>query len=370
MLDKRDPNLWVFGSWFGSRFADNPKYLYLYCVKTGINSVWITKNTEIYNDLRRQGLPVALEESKEGIEACKKAKYAVYCTYLSDISEEYLGNATLINLWHGIPLKKIMWDDTITRKNDGDDSLKAKVGRLMRRLPDRNTYVFSTSPAFTKIYQSAFRVDRSRIIEIGQVRNDCFFDGSLTKKSYSDIPYKYLISYLPTHRNEGKTKLEDNELFDLQELESFCKKNDALFLIKKHYYHKNEFTDLSLYPHIIDVTTDNNIDTQQLMFDTDILITDYSSCYIDYLLLDRPIVFYCFDYDKYLATDREMYFSYDAVTPGVHARTFNELISGIDQALSGNEKYKNKQKNIKNFFYSKENQGIVAPRLIDAIKRI
>ena len=74
MLDKRDPNLWVFGSWFGSRFADNPKYLYLYCVKTGINSVWITKNTEIYNDLRRQGLPVALEESKEGIEACKKAK--------------------------------------------------------------------------------------------------------------------------------------------------------------------------------------------------------------------------------------------------------------------------------------------------------
>lgn len=370
MFEKRDPNTWVFGSWFGLRFADNPKYLYLYCLKHGINAIWITKSRDIYEDLKDNNLPVALENSREGIEACKRAKYAVYCTYISDISEDYLGNATLINLWHGIPLKKIMWDDSITRLNDNQNSLKAKVGRFMRKLPDRKMYVFSTSPTFSKIYHSAFRIDSSHIIEIGQVRNDCFFDGSLKNKRYSNIPYKHLISYLPTHRNEGKTKLEDHKIFDLPALEEFCEETRTLFLIKKHFYHKDEFTDLSKYPHIIDLTTDNRIDTQQLMYDTDVLITDYSSCYIDFLLLDRPIIFYCFDYDNYLKNDREMYFSYDNVTPGAHVRNVNKLIPALRQALNGNEKYKEEQEKIKNLFYSKLNQKAVAQRLVERIKTL
>ena len=365
MLGKRDDNLWVFGAWFGDKYADNSKYLYQFCLKNGMKAVWITKNSDVYNELKKQGNPVAMINSKSGVNYVKHAQYAVYSTGINDISYDYLGGATLINLWHGIPLKKIMNDDSISITSKGN-----KLWNQLRSIPDKNTYVFSTSPAITRIYKSAFRTDDKHIIEIGQVRNDCFFDGSLKHRTYADISYKRLISYLPTHRNEGKTKLEDHVIFNLPKLEEFCAKNDCLFLIKKHFYHNKEYTDLSAYPHIIDLTTRNDIDTQELMYNTDILITDYSSCYIDYLLLDRPIVFYCFDYEHYLKADREMYFPYDDVTPGAHAKSFDELLPALQHALDGNEKYKDKQEQVKNLFYSKENQGIVAPGLVDAIKKL
>ena len=248
--------------------------------------------------------------------------------------------------------------------------MKGRIYTAIHDTPLKETYIFSTSPAITKIYKSAFRTDYAHVIEIGQVRNDAFFNGILKKKTYADIPYKHLIAYLPTHRNEGATKIEDHKIFDLQKLEAFCARNECLFLIKKHFYHNKEYTDLKAYPHIVDLTTDNTIDTQELEYNADILITDYSSCYIDYLLLDRPIVFYCFDYEHYLKTDREMYFPYDDVTPGAHARNFDELLPALQHALDGNERYKDRQEKVKNLFYSKENQGIVAPRLVEAIKKL
>lgn len=72
------------------------------------------------------------------------------------------------------------------------------------------------------------------------------------------------------------------------------------------------------------------MDIQELLMDTDLLITDYSSTYIDYLLLDRPMVFYDFDYQDYLRTDREMYYDYDDVTPGYKAETFGQLLDELD----------------------------------------
>ena len=368
MLTKRDSELWVFGCWWGNKFADNPKYLYLYCVKHGINAVWVTRNLGVYTELKDKKLPVEMADSEQGINVCKRAKYAVICTSDEDINGQFAGGATIINLWHGVPLKKVVYDDRITGKNRF--SMKGRIYAAIHDTPLKKTYIFSTSPAITKIYKSAFRTDYAHVIEIGQVRNDAFFNGILKKKTYADIPYKNLIAYLPTHRNEGATKIEDHKIFDLQKLEMFCARNECLFLIKKHFYHNKEYTDLKAYPHIIDLTTRNDIDTQELMYNTDVLITDYSSCYIDYLLLDRPIVFYCFDYEHYLKADREMYFPYDDVTPGAHARNFDELLPALQHALDGNERYKDRQEQVKNLFYSKENQGIVAPRLVEAIKKL
>lgn len=368
MLNKRDSDLWIFGAWFGKKFADNSKFLYLYCLKNNIHAVWITKNEDVYKELKSKNLPVEMENSSLGTYLCNKAKNIVISTSIQDVTEQYYGGANIINLWHGIPLKEIVYDDHVT--GAFRFTLKGRLFSTLTKLPEKNTYIFSTSPAITNIYKSAFRTDDKHIIEIGQVRNDCFFDGSLKHRTYAETPYKHLLSYLPTHRNEGKTKIEDHVIFDLPKLEEFCAKNNCLFLIKKHFYHNKEYTDLSNYPHIVDLTTRNDIDTQELMYNTDILITDYSSCYIDYLLLDRPIVFYCFDYEHYLKEDREMYFPYDDVTPGAHAKSFDELLPALQQALDGNEKYKNKQEQVKNLFYSKENQGIVAPRLVEAIKKL
>ena len=80
MLNKRDKNLIVFGAWFGEKFADNSKALFLYALEKGRNVVWITKSEDVYLKMKGQGYPVELAYSKKGMRACSKAGYVVYST--------------------------------------------------------------------------------------------------------------------------------------------------------------------------------------------------------------------------------------------------------------------------------------------------
>ena len=99
-----------------------------------------------------------------------------------------------------------------------------------------------------------------------------------------------------------------------------------------------------------------------------ILITDYSSTYIDYLLLDRPVIFYDFDYDSYIEKDREMYFSYDEVTPGIKAGTFDELMEGMRQIVSGTDDFKADRKKVRDLFYCKRGQREVGRALLEKMQ--
>lgn len=186
-------------------------------------------------------------------------------------------------------------------------------------------YYVATSKLFVKIYKSAFRTDNKHILCLGQPRSDIFFQ---KEKPVPYFPGKNIILYCPTHRKEGAQRININKIFDLGRLEEFLEKYGYYFIIKKHFYHRNEKEDLKEYPHIIDITG-RNIDIQCLIMETKAMVTDYSSIYIDYLLLDLPLLFYCYDYGQYLAEDREMYFKYEDVTPGVKARDFDGLLKEL-----------------------------------------
>ena len=86
---------------------------------------------------------------------------------------------------------------------------------------------------------------------------------------------------------------------------------------------------------------------------SDCLITDYSSVYIDYLLLERPIFFYCYDIKNYQAKHRELYFDYynEKFTPGKKIKNENELIMTLVSFLKNNiDIYKKKRSISKKFF--------------------
>lgn len=363
-LKKRDPNLFVFGSWFGDKFADNSKYLYLYFLQKGEKAYWITKNEEVYNQLKQDGLPAAMAYSEEGKRLCSKAGYIVTSTALSDVNENVIGGATRIDLFHGIPLKKIMYDDEVGGKML---TRSQRVHELLTRRALKDYFVFSSSDTVSKSIRTAFRVDNDHILQYGLPRNDAFFDGSLKKLRLSEVDYKYVISYLPTHRNVGKTPIPIEKLFDLRKLDTFCRENDILFVIKKHFYHNSEKTDLTGYTNIVDLTG-QSYDTQELMFNSDVLITDYSSCYIDYLLLNRPIVFYSYDLEDYLKNDREMYYDYEDVAPGDICTDFNQLFKSLNQITEGNFAISANQERVRDMFFAKENQGVVSEQYYQFMK--
>ena len=71
-----------------------------------------------------------------------------------------------------------------------------------------------------------------------------------------------------------------------------------------------------------------DVPTSDMMFVSDLLVTDYSSTIFDYSLLNKPMAFFCYDYDDY---DRNFYFDYSSELPGPLLRTQDELISYLEQ---------------------------------------
>lgn len=352
MLVPRSHNICVFGAWLGERFADNSKQLFLEAQKyKRLRAVWITKDVKVAREVKRLGFEVYRWGTFKAVWIQLRAKYAVVSNGISDLQHTFLGGAVIIDLWHGIPLKKVCYDN----KYEKDwDSSKQKFRDMLINVPLGNMYYVATNKVFVDIYQSAFRVGRKQVLCLGQPRCDIFFKQKRPKPYFPD---KNIILYCPTHRKEGAEKINISTLFDLDRLEEYLSEHNFYFVIKKHFYHRNETENLKDYPHIIDVTK-KDMDIQRLIMEAKAMVTDYSSIYIDYLLLDMPLLFYCYDYEKYLTEDRELYFKYEDVTPGLKARNFDELLEELVLfAMNGSEYAKEERKQARNFFTAKKGRG-------------
>lgn len=137
---------------------------------------------------------------------------------------------------------------------------------------------------------------------------------------------------MPTHRYCGKVKQNMHELLDLDAIEELCKKNNYVFIIKKHFYHKSEVEDFSKYNFIYDITSEN-IDSEVLIYQADIMISDYSSSYLDYLLLDRPIILYAYDIQDYLKNERGMYVKFNDINVGYKPENKEDLIVDLKKLI-------------------------------------
>lgn len=369
MLSVRSKKIYIFGSWQGKKFSDNPKYLFLEAIKDkSIKSIWITKSHNIYDYMRKRGYPVYMHNSLKGIYYQLRASVYFTCERKADVSVYLIGNATRINLWHGVGLKKILHDVKRASPN-GSAKKKNSYLKKLRSFPYRKEYVLSTSETMTKIFASAFQKPTEKILQFGQPRNDVFYKSEL---EIDQLPFvksgQKMILYMPTHRQEGKTIFHLSNIFDLSKLNDFCKENDVIFVIKKHFFHKEEREDLSSYPYLIDITN-TEYDTQLLLKKASILITDYSSCYVDYLLLNKPVIFYNYDYEHYVLNDRDLYFGYEKTTPGPKVRDFDALLDCLEQSINGgDEPYRAEREKIKDLFYSRDNQNPVAGKILKYVK--
>jgi len=374
VLSIRSKRIYVFGAWGGNKFSDNPKYLYLEALKDkDLTAIWITRNKNIYKSLRARGYKVHLYNSLPGIYYQLRASVYFTCMSKKDVLSLIMGKATRINLWHGVGLKKILNDDKITvrkhqsRSNTGKRGLWSKI----KTLPKRKAYLLSTSDKMTEIFANAFKKNKNEILQLGQPRNDVFFNDELEFDNFEfkDAARK-IILYMPTHRKEGKEPMFMDKLLDLNRLNKLCRENNVLFLIKKHYYHNHEVENLDAYTNVKDITQ-TEFDSQQLLKYADILITDYSSCFVDFLILNRPVIFFNYDYDQYILNDRDLYFDYDSTTPGEKVKNFGALFTALANILNnGNDSFAEQRKAVVNIFYSEDNQKQVGKKILDVVKQI
>lgn len=324
-LIPRSKRIWVLGSTFGTRFADNPKYFYLYLTqyqKEQVRAIWITKNREVVSLLRSFHLESYYLYSFKGVWFSLRAKVYLYDNYTKDISYPLSSGAIKINLWHGIPLKKIQKDnrfDYVRNPRSRRESWYTWLRRLSDEKPSH--YILSTSKNLEPMYASAFQT--KKVILVGYPRNDSLYPGRIQKvltvdeqKTVAYIAgrksYTRIILYMPTFR-ESEARFFD--LLDWERFQQFLKKNHMLFVIKPHPKSKEYGNYVNLAKDQI-IVIDPTEDPYSILSLSDLLVTDYSSICFDYLHRSQPILFFPYDLVEYLKNSRDMYFDYEEITPG------------------------------------------------------
>ena len=147
---------------------------------------------------------------------------------------------------------------------------------------------------------------------------------------------------MPTFRDVGGDFFESAG-FDFDLLNIAMADLNGVFYIKVHPNAGLDGFCLDHYDNIKVVPA--SADPYPLMPYVDVLITDYSSIYIDFLLLNKPIVFFAFDLQHYLASCRDMYFEYEEVTPGKRATCFKQLLTSLNEVdLFNNQRVALKEK--------------------------
>lgn len=353
----RDDDRWVFGADGGDAFTGNGKYLFLHVAAEcpDVHPVWVTRDDEVCRALREGGYEAYRADSLRGRLAQLRAGVVCLTHNFGDVDTWTVGGAFTVALWHGVPLKRIGWDAELA-------TLPWPVSAASHSLFRRYDLVLGTSEATLAPLVSGFRLPYDRFGPTGYPRTDVFFrdvadadlgvDGDAVGRIAGldgDV-----VLYVPTFREAPSDRAMARLDADaLARLDALCARRDAHLVLKPHPQ-ESLTTDLDPYPRLHRLS--GRCDVYPLLPRADALVTDYSSIYLEYLLLDRPVVFYPYDLDRY-RDRRGLYYDYDAVTPGPRADEFDALHAALDRTLDGVDDYGAARERVRERFFDARDGG-------------
>lgn len=323
-----DSHIWLFSSTDNSHYNYNSRYLFEYVKENlpEITPLFVINDPELRNSLSsKYGKQYFIEtESIQGIRQALSAGVWFTSAGLPAYGSGLHKKRLIINLWHGVPLKKIALLDP---------NLKKAARIYFKKIFSENyTYILTTSHELIPLMARSFAVSEDKIKVWGQPRNDGLFQKNdcreILGQLFPDLPeYTKTVLYAPTFRDYGQVQLFPFKDFDQKQLEAFLDEKNMLLFIRTHVAEQGSAAPY-LGKRIRFLGNEQAEDVTGILNIFDCLITDYSSIYIDYLLTDKPMIFLPYDRQQYL-DGRGMNFDYDDVTPGPKPETFNDFLDAL-----------------------------------------
>ena len=323
-----DSHIWLFSSTDNSHYNYNSRYLFEYVKENlpEITPLFVINDSELRNSLSsKYGKQYFIEtESIQGIRQALSAGVWFTSAGLPAYGTGLHKKRLIINLWHGVPLKKIALLDP---------NLKKAARIYFKKIFSENyTCILTTSHELIPLMARSFAVSEDKIKVWGQPRNDGLFQKNdcreILGQLFPDLPeYTKTVLYAPTFRDYGQVQLFPFKDFDQKQLEAFLDEKNMLLFIRTHVAEQGSAAPY-LGKRIRFLGNEQAEDVTGILNIFDCLITDYSSIYIDYLLTDKPMIFLPYDRQQYL-DGRGMNFDYDDVTPGPKPETFNDFLDAL-----------------------------------------
>lgn len=297
---RTDDRLILFSSFGGKKYDDSPKELYeAICTDERFQKyrcVWAFHRPGDFKDIK-------LESVKTDTFAYFKTALKARCWVTNSSMERGLrfkGKRTFyFNTWHGTPIKKMGSD--ISQDNT---SFRGKMILPIDIMTVQSDYE-------AEIFGKSFQIPMDKFLKAGLPRNDCLAhyteqDRAELRKKFHLPSDKMIVLYAPTFREYQKDSSHRcvmNIPFEISKWEQSLA-DRYVVLFRAHYevarvmgiQNSDFIKDVSAYPNL-----------NELMILSDVLISDYSSVFFDYSIMEKPMLYYTYDYDEY-TKKRGMYF--------------------------------------------------------------
>lgn len=327
-LIPRSRRIFVFSSF--PDFTDNSYAMYIYLKEKYGNSckcIWIFENQESFG-------------KHPDVKACRKYSLASFY-YFARARNVFFTHGLysfirlrrrdkIVNLWHGMPLKVIGLMDS---NGGGTD-------------PTRADYLIATSPLFQEIMSKSFNgIDLEHTLLTGQPRNDLLFAPTqfFTLRNIDRSAYRSVGVWLPTYRQSVIGDIRNDGIYngngisflgmdDLARLDLFLREEQRLLIVKLHPMDALQRVDFGSFSNIIVIKPqDFSEQLYPLLGACDYLLTDYSSVWIDYCILKRPIGFVMNDIEEYKNSRGLTIGDLDKNLPGTIISTYSSLTGFISR---------------------------------------
>lgn len=330
------------------------KYIHIWVVASQKMQKAYSKKFNKYKNVK-----FIVKESDDYLHYLAKCKYlinnATFPTYFTKKP-----NQVYVNTWHGTPLKSMGLDIK--------DNLLESQNTIRNFLS--SDYIISPNQHTTDIFKKAFKLEElndDAILEIGYPRIDATLKAQSEtviqklKKQGLKMTNAPILLCSPTWRGHTVSTPEDN-IEEMEEMiEVLNKKTDYQVLLKVHpFIYRKAEGNKKLKKYLVNDT----FDTNELLSIVDLLVTDYSSIFFDYLVTNKPIIFYTPDYEDY-EENRGFYLPVDSLPgPSVHSiETLVDTVNHQQNILTQyNDNYRAYQQKFANY-----DDGHVTERVVNKV---
>ncbi|ARV46357.1 CDP-glycerol glycerophosphotransferase family protein [Bacillus inaquosorum] len=333
----RNNKLILFESYSGKQFSCNPRAIYEY----------LQENKDQYDYKLIWSIDKRYLSALDGVDAAYIKRFSLKWIWYMATAKYWITNSRLplwipkpkntlyVQTWHGTPLKKLA-NDMDEVHMPGTTTEKYKQNFLQEA--SKWDYLISPNAYSTEIFKRAFQF-KKQILETGYPRNDILYSlnkESLINKVKQELGIgedKKIILYAPTWRDNEFKKVGQYKFklqFDLEEMKRELG-DSVVILLRMHYLVSEKFNLRKYKDFVKDVSLYKDI--RDLYLISDLLITDYSSVFFDYMNLKKPIVFFVYDLPAYRDSIRGFYFDFQQKTPGNLVQTSEELIKTVKELL-------------------------------------
>ncbi len=366
----KNNNLMVICS---NSLSDNLLYFYFYLRESEFKDIEIKVLTkgksdiELKNELRENKLKNIFLNFDDDLTKLKIKKFRSLTGFWNFIKAKYVvmkesdgyfqsyfqnsKNKIFVCLWHGIPMKAI---GLLNKENNI---------KIQNKKDFNWTHFLVSSILEKEIMKKSWKLTDDQIIINGYPRNEYLLKNKNNERLQKEIRNKIIdklgftptkiIMYAPTYRSIETAKFFPFNDFEINVLKNYCEQNDVLFILRTHVNEYNEYQEgiinlNSLLESKHFILGDDFSEMQNYLLIIDILLTDYSGSFYDFLLMDKPIFIIPYDYHQY---EKRRGFSVDMkdMIKNLSINNLAELLDRIDK----NEIYYEK---LRDFFETSKNQ--------------